>query len=137
MAGKIFTIYEPVYESNCVFYIGSPFDSVMSAVRKSADKEWFEDQNELLEAQRFDAGFCLSFKGKSGLFGYKVWTKDEWKDNPYTLLTLTHEILHLVMVILDTRGTPIERSNDEIICRMQGFYLRKCLYRLLPEKVAA
>ncbi len=138
MKGKTFTIHEPVYESNCTVDVGVPFEDVLQAIERASDPAWFEDNKALIEGHRFDAGFCLQFKGTE-LFGYKVWVKDKWACDSICLLTLTHEVLHLVMSILETRGTPIERSNDEVICRMQSFYLRKCLWKLLdkPRKVAA
>lgn len=139
MASKVFSVYEPVYESSCAFYVGVPFDRVMTAVRKAADPDWLAEWGKSLESHRTDGGFCLGFEGKSGMQAFVVWVKDEWTCDSICLLTLTHEILHLAMAILDAKGTPIQRSNDEVICRMQSFYLRKCLNRLLaePKKVAA
>lgn len=133
---KVFTVDEPLYESSCAFYIGVPFDRVMRRLEIVADPTWLNENREELESLQADNGCCIQLVTKEGCPAFGVWVR-QWSHDDNGLITLTHEILHLVIGILELKGTPLRRSNDEIICRMQGFYLRKCIRVLIAQNAKA
>lgn len=128
---KVFTLTEPVYESSCKFYIGIPWARVFRELERDTDPEWFASTRDSLTGMD-ERGLFIQLQCKSGLTGFVVWVQ-RWSDDDASFLTLNHEILHLVIAILDRVGVPVRANNDETICRMQACYLRMALRKIFAK----
>ena len=70
----------------------------------------------------------LKRKGDNKLERF-VWVKNfDWTCS--NIACLTHEILHLVLRILDDRGVPIKEQNSEAIAYLMEFYTREIMRKI-------
>lgn len=48
-----------------------------------------------------------------------------WVEKPEDYSVVAHECLHLAGKILDTRGVPVSKKNDEVLAYYQGYWIEK------------
>lgn len=107
---KVFT--EPVFKSAVIFMAGYCIDDV---------HKWFKK-----------VGFNLNRKNKLNTNDIgSVWSIPDskyshivWIGDPEDYYTILHESIHLATTIMDEKGIPISKNNDEVLAYLSEFWTR-------------
>lgn len=127
----IFNIAEDVFNTNCAFHIGTKFEST----KKLIEKLKHPDEKIEWESLRAVNGFSVTTRLKDGATAHLIWLeKFEW--NARDLAIAMHELIHLVMHILNHKGIPIRLENDEVFAYLfeKYSYDMFCKLRKLKKK---
>lgn len=119
-------IEEPIYKTTVIFLAGCDYKKMCEVVRKTGN--YIDDEDYF----KYSDGANLNFN-KSDNPIRLVWVESLKKD-PCNLGVVVHEIFHLVVRILDTKGIIIEEYNnhDEAGAYLIDYYFRE-FYKFLTE----
>lgn len=128
----LFTAGENVFKTECVFYVNEPLSRVKKIIVKQGDPEDIKDID--WKRHEMDSGVCFTIKlKKEGLLAFLIWMpKFTW--TVPQMSTLSHEIVHLTFAVLDLKGIPIRKENDETFAYFHQCYLRQAFNHLKPKK---
>lgn len=120
---KIKKIYEPIYHVHLEFIYGCKDEEM---------KEYYRAKNIAIDSfeTKYLDGMYFKYDrtGKNGTIRIHV----IWIEKNDGFYILSHELLHLVLSILEDIGIPINKENDECITYYHDFWLKK-LWRLLSD----
>jgi hypothetical protein len=109
-------IYEPIFETETLFYICADFNEVIAHVKSK--------YNITLKKGEFRGASGLSWKLGSKLKGKR--TKSHcwfvWLETPEDLRLTVHEAGHLVFSILSHHGIKYNFENQETFCYLLDFF---------------
>lgn len=118
----IFSVQEDTLKSCCTFVVNEPLDKAKSLIEAKSDDK--------IDYSIIDGanGCCISTKFRDGKTGFLIWLRNFSPKRVENLGTVAHEINHLTFSILESKGIPIRKENDEVFCYVHDFYLRSFLY---------
>ncbi len=111
----IFTIDENTFNTRCEFAIAEPFTKIKEAVKRSSDYSPKWDELEKSQA------LCICFSNRDGKTARIIWTEKNKKES------IAHELVHLVFDILDERGIPVSKENEETFAYLYEFYFKEVM----------
>lgn len=119
-----FVISEPVFKSNCTFLLNCTFTK-LNNFRKKHGFEGFEKGGE-------NASVTID-TDKDGVKYFLLWIQDfDWTCND--IGRLAHEITHLVIGIMLSKGIDPSKETEEVLAYLIDFYMRSAAI-IIKEKI--
>lgn len=114
--------FEPVYMAAFSIYRGSA-----SALDKELKRRFGREAGDLPPS----AGKAIEFTRSNGTRHYVLWLPETFDlGKSGSINTLAHEVFHLTMFVLMTRGVDATKDNHEPYCYLHGWLFEQCWRRL-------
>jgi hypothetical protein len=111
-------VYDEILYTTTWLYCGCPLSEVIKDVEKHHNMKIDIDKPECAR-DRFDLGTCFTVPlDEANLYVIYVRRKRD-------IITLSHEVVHLVFRIFDDMDIPISEENQEMFARYHTFFMTK------------
>ncbi len=128
-----YKVHEPIYGTTTLFVAGCSHKELCAYVKKHYDCDLGLDDT-------CDGQYFMVNDRVEGIRVRVCWVQ-EWSKKPYWMAVMMHEILHLVVRILDYKGIPIKadvgdgQAGDEAAAYLFKFFAVKYYENLDKLKV--
>lgn len=128
---KFFKVDDPVFDSGVWVFVNYTDKELHVRIKKLLKTD--KDIDFLKDGKGFSGRHFVLTSDKDGDIQRIIWLREfEWTVED--IAVMAHEIIHLVMRVLEDKLIPINDDNSETVAYLYEYYIKEILRNLTPKK---